>query len=146
MFPFGRGGGAGKEEDDEVIAQDQKEHPNCSYSKSYSKSCSYSSEKGGLVCESARQIFRVCATKAPVQILNSRSKNDSSKEDAQAASSSGPAPESLFDLFKDLQDVIHQQNQNQQQQQQQKKKEKKWSIADFDQGETGGGGEGSWRV
>ena len=149
MFPFGRGVGAGKEEDDEVIiARDQKEHPNCSYSKSYSKSCSYSSEKGGLVCESARQIFRVCANKAPVQILNTRSKNDSSKEDAQAASSSGPAPESLFDLFKDLQDVIHQQNQNQQQQQQQqqKKKEKKWSIADFDQGETGEGGEGSWRA
>lgn len=150
MFPFGGGGGGGGggKEEEEILARDQKDHPNCSYSKSFSKSCSYSSEKGGLVCESARQIFRVCPNKPPVQIL---SKNDSST-DSQTVSSSDPG--SLFDLFKDLQEAINKsdgsqhpsQSQQKRPQHQQQQQKKKWSIADFDKEEANDGGEGSWRA
>ena len=148
MFPFGGGGGGGGgKEEEEILARDQRDHPTCTYSKSFSKSCSYSSEKGGLVCESARQIFRVCPNKPPFQILNSR-KNDSSNEDSQTVSSSGTG--SLFDLFKDLQEAINKsdgsQHPSQSQQKLPQKQKKKWSIADYDQEEANGGGGPSWRA
>lgn len=59
-----------------MIAKDQASNPNCGYSRSLSRSCSYHSDKGGMVCETLRQIVRQCPGKPPVQILESKTSGE----------------------------------------------------------------------
>lgn len=89
------------ESDDAIIAKDSKLHPGCNYSKSYKKSCT-STSQNGLICESVRNIYRVCQNKAPALILNSKSTNNSSKGQEETES----LPQ-FFDFLTELQKGIN---------------------------------------
>ena len=59
--------------DEEVLIQeDKREHPNCHYSQSLSSSCK-SNNNSELVCKTLKRIIRHCPTKEPVDILSSSS-------------------------------------------------------------------------
>ena len=83
------------EEEEQIIAKDQASNPNCGYSRSLSRSCSYHSDKRGLVCETLRQIVRQCPGKPPVQILESKTSGEE-----QGLLGRDPASEPLLDMFK----------------------------------------------
>lgn len=83
------------EEEEQIIAKDQASNPNCAYSRSLSRSCSYHSDKRGLVCETLRQIVRQCPGKPPVQILESKTSGEE-----QGLLGRDPASEPLLDMFK----------------------------------------------
>jgi len=80
---------ADDDDDNQVIANDQKKNPDCSYSRSFSKSCSFNSERGGMVCQMIRQVVRQCPGKGAVTILEKSSSNTDNK-------AAGPMP-NIFD-------------------------------------------------
>lgn len=108
MSWFGTSGG--NDEDDKLIATDQQKHPNCSYSREYSRQCSYSSSGGGLVCEQIRKIFRQCPNSNPVIIRSVNSKDEKlsalpSASDSDLGSSGSEEAEMLSKFMKDIQTI-----------------------------------------
>jgi hypothetical protein len=65
--------------DDDIIEQDRKENPGCSYSRSSSESCSLYGAEGKMICDIAERIHRMCPGRAPVDIhtKNERREKDS---------------------------------------------------------------------
>lgn len=67
------------EEEREVLENDKRAHPECSYSTSISSS--FSSINGKSKAETLKQIFRNCPRQAPVEIYNNKKSNQGSGSD-----------------------------------------------------------------
>lgn len=89
--------------DEEVIRIDQLKHPECNYSISISKSCF--DKDGSLVCETIKNITRLCPNSRPVNVYSKRSKTDSSVDDELDGL---PFLGKPMDQFPDLKDIMRQ--------------------------------------
>jgi len=57
-------------EDDEIIAKDKVNHPDCSYSISFNETCS--DKNGQFVCESLKNFQRICPGAKPVTVYSKK--------------------------------------------------------------------------
>lgn len=97
------------ENDEEIIRDDQLKNPNCHYSVSFSKSC-YDKD-GSFVCETMKNITRLCPNSRPVSIYTKRAKGDAQiGDDLNGGELPGfPFRGEPFGMFPDLNDVFRQQ-------------------------------------
>ncbi|KDO24260.1 hypothetical protein SPRG_09896 [Saprolegnia parasitica CBS 223.65] len=69
--------------DDEVLAKDRAEHPECTYATSLSTACR--SVNGDRTCETIRKIFRCCPGKPKELIINSSTKEEGAEDNDAVA-------------------------------------------------------------
>lgn len=68
-----------EEEDEWKIEEDKRAHPNCSYAQTLSKSCS--NANGKFVCDTIKNIQRLCPGQKPVSIVSRSEVGDSQQDD-----------------------------------------------------------------
>lgn len=69
------------EDRNDVIAKDKESHPDCYYSESSQMKCSNSGEQGGLICETIRNIQRLCPKKKAVTIYSTKEQSRSDESE-----------------------------------------------------------------
>lgn len=67
--------------ENQIIEEDKKKNPNCSYSDAYQKSCSLNNEDGKFLCETIRNIERVCPNKKPIVIYSKKTVTNSNSDE-----------------------------------------------------------------
>ena len=94
--------------DEDIVRDDQVKNPNCRYSVSFTKSCS--DKDGSFVCESIKNITRLCPNSRPVSIYSKRMKTDSKAEDEFGSDQlpGFPFPGQSSGQFPDINDVFRQ--------------------------------------
>lgn len=94
------------ESEEDIVREDQLKHPNCHYSISLSRSCG--DKDGSFVCETVKNITRLCPNSRPVSVYSKRSKSDSSADDELNGSGFPGFPGQSSGQFPDLADILRQ--------------------------------------
>ena len=70
-------------DENNIIVEDQIKNPNCTYSSSFSKTCSTNNETGKFMCETIKNIQRICPEKSPITIYSQKSQYDTNSEEME---------------------------------------------------------------
>jgi hypothetical protein len=84
--------------EESLIQEDKRQHPQCHYSQSFSQSCNLN-KNNEYICETLKRVTRLCPGEKPVDILSSSSSSTDPMENKKITIPTIPSPFDNHNIF-----------------------------------------------